>query len=260
MSTQRPPKVCSMSARVAGMPAPGSPEKKRMRKSRLRGSMDSRRAVSAKCSAFRDASPVVRSDAEYGGAPGGAAGAVDARHVDGLDAEIVAEGRRRRLGLPQLGLLHHREAREVVEALEGVRRDARLLPPATVEGAPLPRVAHLAGQLGEDERVAGRRLRALDLGQPVLGVGLGPVGGVVARRPDGQVDAARPAERGRIQRGHGVRTAGPPPDRGYGRRWSRGACPAGSPRPPPGHAAPAHPRRGSRRPRRGACPRRRPRA
>ena len=52
MSTQMPPNVSSMSRLVAGMPAPGSPEKKRMRKPRLRGSMPSRRAVSAKCSAY----------------------------------------------------------------------------------------------------------------------------------------------------------------------------------------------------------------
>src|SRR6266481_4732985 len=44
MSTQMPPNVSSMSRLVAGMPAPGSPEKKRMRTPRLRGSRPSRRA------------------------------------------------------------------------------------------------------------------------------------------------------------------------------------------------------------------------
>ena len=51
MSMQRPPKVSSISRLVAGMPAPGSPEKNSVRKPNARGSIPSRRAVSAKCSA-----------------------------------------------------------------------------------------------------------------------------------------------------------------------------------------------------------------
>ena len=51
MSTHRPPKVASMSRFVAGMPAPGSPEKKSVRKPSSLGSRPSRRAISAKCSA-----------------------------------------------------------------------------------------------------------------------------------------------------------------------------------------------------------------
>ena len=51
MSTQMPPNVDSMSALVAGIPAPGSPEKRRIRMPSARGSMPSCRAVSAKWSA-----------------------------------------------------------------------------------------------------------------------------------------------------------------------------------------------------------------
>ncbi len=52
MSTQAPPKVSSMRRLVAGMPAPGSPEKKSVRRPSCRGSMPSRRATSAKWSAY----------------------------------------------------------------------------------------------------------------------------------------------------------------------------------------------------------------
>ena len=52
MSMQAPPKVASISALVAGMPAPGSPEKSRSRNPSERGSMPSRRTVSARCSAY----------------------------------------------------------------------------------------------------------------------------------------------------------------------------------------------------------------
>ena len=50
-SMQMPPNVSSIRRFVDAMPAPGSPEKNRMRKPKLRGSMPSRRAVSAKWSA-----------------------------------------------------------------------------------------------------------------------------------------------------------------------------------------------------------------
>ena len=208
---------------------------------------------------FPDARPVVRPHAEDGGPAGRPARAVDARHLRGLDAEIVAEGRGGRLRGPQLGLLDHREAGDVVQAPELVRRDARLLPLPPVEGAPLPRVADLAGELGEDERVAGGRVRALDLGQPVGRVRRGPVGGVVPRRPYRQVDAATAAERGQVERGHPIsRRVAPPPGRGCASRWSRAACPAGAPRRRPSRAAAARPRPGSPRPRPGGCQARRP--
>ncbi len=51
MSMQAPPNVASINRLVAATPAPGSPEKNRVRKPKSRGSMPSRRAVSAKCSA-----------------------------------------------------------------------------------------------------------------------------------------------------------------------------------------------------------------
>jgi hypothetical protein len=52
MSRQAPAKVSSMSFLVEGIPAPGSPEKKSTRIPKLRGSIPSRRATSARCSAY----------------------------------------------------------------------------------------------------------------------------------------------------------------------------------------------------------------
>jgi hypothetical protein len=52
MSTHRPPNVSSINRFVAGMPAPGSPEKKSVRKPKVPGSIPARRAVSAKWSAY----------------------------------------------------------------------------------------------------------------------------------------------------------------------------------------------------------------
>jgi len=203
---------------------------------------------------FPDARPVVRPHAEDGGPAGRPAGTVDARHLRGLDAEIVAEGRGGRLRRPQLRLLDRREAREVVQAAERVRRDPRLLPVAPVEGAPLPRVADLASELGEDERVPRGRVRALDLGEPVRGVRRGPVRGIVARRPDRQVDAAPAAERDQVERRHALSPrAVPPPGRGCAPRWSRAGCPVAAPPRRPSRAAAARPRPGSPRPRPGGC-------
>src|SRR5205823_2247695 len=109
-----------------------------------------------------DALPVVAAHAEDGGAAGGAARAVDTRHLRRLDAEIVAEGRVRGLRFAQLALLHDREARQVLQRLQGVRRDARRFPLAAVEGALLPGVADLRAQLAQDDLVELLAARALD--------------------------------------------------------------------------------------------------
>ena len=49
---QIPSKVFSISCFVAGIPAPGSPEKNNVRRPSVRGSSPSRLAVSAKCNAY----------------------------------------------------------------------------------------------------------------------------------------------------------------------------------------------------------------
>src|SRR5205085_9642065 len=95
---------------------------------------DARRPEDARVR-LADALEVVAADAEDGGPAGGAAGAVDARHLRAIDAEIIAEGRMRGLLFAQLVFLQHREARQIVERAQRLRRDARDLPLAPVEGA-----------------------------------------------------------------------------------------------------------------------------
>src|SRR2546430_10117453 len=54
-----------------------------------------------------DPLPVVAAHPEHRRVAGGAAGAVDARHLARLDAEIIAERRRRRLGGSQVRSEEH---------------------------------------------------------------------------------------------------------------------------------------------------------
>ena len=149
-----------------------------------------------------DPCPVLGAEAEHGRTTGGPAGAVDAGHGLRGDAEVVAEGRARRLGGAQLVLGHDGKPAQVSQASERVGRDAGGLPLLPVEGASRPRVANLVTQLGEDQIVAHRGRRALDLGQPVLGVGRRAVAGVVSRRPYGEVHAAGATDRVEIEGPH----------------------------------------------------------
>src|SRR2546430_9817498 len=130
-----------------------------------------------------DPLPVVAAHPEHRRVAGGAAGAVDARHLARLDAEIIAERRRRRLGGSQVRLLYDGELREIGERAEPRRRHAGGLPAAAIERAALPRVLHLRAQLGQDDLVALLRLSALEPGRPVVGVRRRPPRRVVARRP-----------------------------------------------------------------------------
>src|SRR5262249_4791848 len=95
-----------------------------------------------------DPSPVVGADAEHRRPAGGAAGAVDARDLRGIDAEVFAERRTGGLRGTQLALGHDRKTGEVVERAQRPRRKTRGLPLATIERALLPGILKLGLELG----------------------------------------------------------------------------------------------------------------
>ena len=147
-----------------------------------------------------DPRPIVAADAEHGGTARRAARPVDPRHLHRIDAQVIAEGRVSRLGGAQLVLLHHRKPPQVAQRAQGIGRDARLVPLAPVEGALLPGPAHLAAQLGEDQLLAGVRVRAFHFRQPFRGVRRRMIRRVVPRRPGAQIDAALARDPAQIQR------------------------------------------------------------
>ena len=202
-----------------------------------------------------DPLPVVGAHPEHGRAARRPAGAVDAGHRLRGNAQVVAERRAQGLRGPQLLLGHDGEASEVRQASERLGGDSRRLPLLPVEGTARPGVADLLAELREDEAVARRGVRALDLGQPVLGIGRRTVCGIVARRPDGEVHAAGAPDRVEVEEAH-ERTAegGPtarlsrpgsfPPARGPWPPAPRAAFPGGRPRPRRSRGARARPRPG----------------
>src|SRR5262249_28906718 len=105
-----------------------------------------------------DALPIIEADSEDRGAAGGAAGGVNARHLAGIDAQVVAKGRIGGLRRAQLVFLYHRKPRQIVQALQRVGGDAGFLPLASIKTALLPSVAELGAQLGEDRSIAFGRL------------------------------------------------------------------------------------------------------
>src|SRR6202171_4939850 len=105
-------------------------------------------------------------------------------HFGLRNTEVVAEGLHPLLRLAQVGLGDHRAFRlEVLERLDLIRVEARLVPLLAVERRLLVRVAaHFAKPLHDGALAIACRHR-LAPWEPVTASGLRPVGIIVARRP-----------------------------------------------------------------------------
>src|SRR5258708_11284436 len=154
------------------------------------------------CVRFPDPLPIVGADPEHRWPTGGAARAVNPRHLAGIDAEVIAERGVSGLRGAQLVLLDHRKSSQIVQRLQRIGRNSCRFPLASVKRAVCPRVSNLRGELGENQLLLIGRGGAFNLRKPKRTLEIRAIGRIVVRRPPRQVDAATARDSIQTDRSH----------------------------------------------------------
>jgi hypothetical protein len=97
-------------------------------------------------------------------------------------AQVIAEGFVVGLGLTQFGLGRHRHALEVLQAFDGARVDAGVVPFFAVKGRVVIGVAHDLADALDDQPFAFRRVHGFALREPIAACGIGHIALVVSGR------------------------------------------------------------------------------